>query len=90
MATSFPYLKIARDYGVPYADVLRFVDAIEQAPNTDPVWEWWMAAAWMAGIAEHERRAAVRAEPKTVQWSASADYTSWKPDPSAGSMKVEP
>jgi hypothetical protein len=54
--TSFPYLKIAREHGVDYGEVIRFVEAVSLGPNTDAFWTQWMADAWLAAIAEHERR----------------------------------
>lgn len=30
ITTSFPYLKIARDFGVPYGDVIRYAEAYRQ------------------------------------------------------------
>jgi hypothetical protein len=34
MATSFPFLKIARDHGVPYDSVLRIADALPLLADT--------------------------------------------------------
>lgn len=54
--TSFPYLKIARDFGVPYGDVIRFVATISGVKQDDwrrPVWECRAMIAW---VDENQRR----------------------------------
>jgi hypothetical protein len=53
--TSFPYLKIAREQGVDYGKVIRFVENIECSPEWQYLepWERLAVAAWRA---EQERR----------------------------------
>jgi hypothetical protein len=54
--TSFPYLKVAREYGLDYGTVIRWVEDIGLGPNTDPWWEEWQAAAWLAHDSEMSRQ----------------------------------
>lgn len=55
--TSFPYLKIAREHGVPYGEVIRMVENIEASPDWKylVVWEREVLDAW---IKERNRRVA--------------------------------
>jgi hypothetical protein len=89
MTTSFPFLKIARDRGIDYGDVIRLVekcwDAAEPGIVTyNPI----LFGIWDAVVAEKRRRALN--EPKTVAWDVGRDYTGWKPDPDSGSHEVKP
>lgn len=62
--TSFPYLKIAREYGVEYWRVLQFADLVDQMPPTERDWarsNMWEIAVCLAWVKESGRRAMVRA-----------------------------
>lgn len=61
--TSFPYLKVAREHGVDYGDVLRFVEEFDHdapSPLGLVMCPAWMADAGWAWYRERDRRAAVR------------------------------
>lgn len=85
MATSFPYLAVAKQYGVDYRQVLQFAELIDQWPPVDWGLDMWKVATCMAWKTEHDRR---RAAAPLIQWSATSDVTSWDPDPTTGSVIV--
>jgi hypothetical protein len=57
MTTSFPFLKIARDYGVPYGEVIRMVENIEAIPDYKYLVNWERAVV-AAFLTESYRRIA--------------------------------
>lgn len=63
--TSFPYLKIAREYGVPYGEVIRMVENIECSPEYRYLvnWERSVVAAWMEEASRRRR----------IEWLAGED-----------------
>ena len=57
--TTFPYLKVAREHGVPYGDVLRFIEDFDRdapGPLGLAMAPTWMADAGWAWYREQERR----------------------------------
>lgn len=90
MTTSFPFLKIARDTGYPYAEILRLAEHLsnEEVPDYGLLLHPAAGIVAMACLQEDDRRKA--AAPNTVQWSAPRDVTSWKPDPSVGAAIGRP
>ena len=57
--TSFPYFKVAREYGVDYGDVIRFAEAMDGwgIPVPCNIWQQAVASAWLA---EYSRRSEVK------------------------------
>ncbi len=63
--TSFPYLKIAREYGVEYGEVIRFVEEIARVEgrllnlpfDVEDLGEWQRKAC-LAWLRENARRSA--------------------------------
>jgi hypothetical protein len=60
--TSFPYLKISRDFGVPYGDVIRLVETFGRRLSSADIssherQQPWAAAACIAWVNELRRRA---------------------------------
>jgi hypothetical protein len=47
---SFPYLRIAKKYGIDYGDVIRYAEYIEQGPKEWPCCQWQadVSVAWLA------------------------------------------
>ena len=61
MATSFPYLAVAKQYGVDYRRVLQFAELLDDAPPTQSSWNLsrlWMVATCAAYMNEQNRRMA--------------------------------
>ena len=92
MSTSFPFLEIARDFGLPYGDVVRFASIHDDSPVNGPhpgIWRHeairgrrgaFLYAVHYAILAERERRAANSAPPKVIETSKAAppsDVTPW-------------
>jgi hypothetical protein len=76
MATSFPYLAVAKQYGVDYWRVLQFAELIDRWPPKPEDWalDMWKVATCMAWKTEHDRR---QSSAPLIQWSAISDPTSW-------------
>jgi hypothetical protein len=80
MTTSFPFLKIAREHGVPYGAVIRLAEKCWESPApTIVLYNPILFDVWDAVRAEQERRRLNT--PQTVAWSDSGDYRSWKAAP---------
>jgi hypothetical protein len=88
MATSFPYLTVSRFCGVPYWQVLRYAELLDEFPPKPEDWylQPWQVHTIVAWRQEQDRRKA--AQPQMVQWSKVGDFTSWEPDPSIGSTTI--
>jgi hypothetical protein len=58
MPTSFPYLAVAKQYGVDYWRVLQFADLIDEWPPKPEDWalDPWKVATCLAWKAEDQRR----------------------------------
>lgn len=85
MTTSFPFLKIAKDYGVPYGEVIRMVENIASIPEYKYLVNWERAVV-AAFLTEAYRRKLNT--PQMVAWSDGGDYTSWKGNPDSGMFVV--
>jgi len=63
--TSFPYLKIAREFGVDYGRVIRFGAELDVVPPSKSDWgilNQWELAVCIAWLHERDRRDRVKAE----------------------------
>ena len=58
MATSFPYLAVAKQYGVDYWRVLQFAELLDEWPPKPSDWHLhpWKIATCLAWVDERNRR----------------------------------
>jgi len=81
MSTSFPFLEIARDFGVPYGDVIRHAEwASWTSPTDKPSFRPWSPLDYAIAYAleaEAARRAANSAPPKVIETCSPSHVTPW-------------
>ncbi len=90
MSTSFPFLQIAREFGLPYGDVVRFASTFDgsefnagyfyglaQAPSLQGRRGAFMHAVQFAILTERERRAANSAPPKVIETCSPSHVAPW-------------
>lgn len=58
-SVSYPYLAVAQHHGVPYHDVLAFVDVIEAKGTAPAIMSAWRGATFQAWQNEQTRRDAM-------------------------------